>query len=1339
VALQAAPLASFDAQEYLGLDWPQTLVTYAVTFTGSPVKANALRLVDEQGLEHPYQLSRVVKKRDGSLVSARVSFLAALAKNGSYHYQLLPGKPDGVTNPVTVTADPNYLVLDNGVTAIRLPKAGTVSFAAPLKFGANHAAASLYTPAAPQLVGDDHLAMVKLYGKQAASGIAPGPIQGIRLADGRWAGGSYFAADDPETAPRVLGYTCQVTEQGPLFTEAVIRYTFDADRYYAMTVRLLANDPAVRVDEQFDMRRTMSPMAWQVVVSLSSGWQPGGWKPDFAFWEYHSMGRTKAEPSPVAKLLKLAGYPDVSAMPALASIRAVTGFRPLKYQHPSDDVLLLENWYPFNEHAYYCGLFASQTLVENPPEEIASFLGASEPTKDAPPLVPMKKETIPFLGVVPMHPGNWRADGPGEYKPLRTHQGDDVAMHWPLGVAGHPRSYLHTGEYDPALPYTFGRRQWALVAGPLQYQDGLFKLKFYEGYINLDQYKDWILDWPRDPAVRFPRLAMSPETMARTQAGLAEHPLAALLMKQYTFNSDPKRLETVAKVSGVNQVNIWMGGAQWNPYVENYRQTQYVSWAHQMDEAMASGRLTDEQMQRLRRGAAAACYFLTSPDFNPRGSMIHLGNPNMPINRFMALPIALSQIPDHPRAKEWRAVSEQYLRYKLAMNAAPGSAWGELVTYISGSLFPLQAATALSNSGGVAPETAWQATMATQFTLHLLSPVDPRFGHRTIPGWGHEGQGIHAGWLPSAGLLRDSHPDKAKAIIWGWEQLGRPMGDEHDAGFSPASAVHADLVKTLTPDYVPKELQSTWLPGFGATLRAHAGDPNETFLSFREGYFASHSDANQGDFYLYSKGTPFSSSSLFGYAIFGGEYGDLYSQFGWHNRVRFGSRANPGDWPGGGPISNVHAHSVSDSVDYLRGMGDYGPQRWTRQILLMKGLRADGPNYFVFRDTFASLNGDRAKLEPTFWTFRTMGEQARVTATPTGMTYAAPTGQQLDVHFLQPATVSAETRQVSRSGPLSFQAARNWRAAGSPIMKDSGPDNISVSEITSVTSYGPIPAGQDVLVVLYPQGKGEAAPRYEALADGVARITTREATDYVFAHRAPMQYAQGDVAFAGIAGAVRIYPDAVHLVITEGPGQVTYKGVTLKSDVPACRVIPLAEIAAPRTIEEPAPRATITFTLNPADGKIEEIQPGVKRQVRPHGVAYAFASPEPLTFTQDDVTFIGKRGGLVIDTAAQTVRCVMLDGERIGYREAWAGECRGPYELVFADDRITGHSQGLGRFLLASLPKGLDRLPVLLLDGQPYAPGNTGKTLAIPIMPGDHQFEVRKLEQPPVFRNWEAW
>jgi hypothetical protein len=100
---------------------------------------------------------------------------------------------------------------------------------------------------------------------------------------------------------------------------------------------------------------------------------------------------------------------------------------------------------------------------------------------------------------------------------------------------------------------------------------------------------------------------------------------------------------------------------------------------------------------------------------------------------------------------------------------------------------------------------------------------------------------------------------------------------------------------------------------------------------------------------------------------------------------------------------------------------------------------------------------------------------------------------------------------------------------------------------------------------------------------------------------------------------------------------------------------------------------------------------------------------------------------------------VLLNAGRMkaGPVEVW-GE-PGPCDLTFFHDRITGHTAGLGRHLYLTPPAGLDRLPMLVLDGQTYAAGTSGKTLIVPVLPGEHRFELHALPQPAIFRNWQAW
>lgn len=1310
-ALAAEPLARFQCAEKLGLDWPRTLVTYRVSFRPRQLRDTNVQVLDAADKPLACQLSRAERHADGSLASARVSLFAELPSGGTYEFRLLPGSTAPADPQLNAANAGGLLTLQNSLTAIRLPAEGDTKFDKPLAFGR------------------EHTEMLKLYGRQAASGIAPGPIQGFRLADGRFAGGSFFLADKPERAPKVAALSVRVTERGPLFVEAEANYTLDNGGFYRLTARLLANDPAIRIDEQMGLGSTFPPdESLRVVMSLSGGWQ-GGFKPDRVFW-CATQGMSDRDAGFEQLLARQGFHPD-------AFKEQNFGHRPVRYDEPGRlfDVLA---WYPWHSGAHYFGLADSRQLAGNP--------------------------KAPFVAVVPLHAGTWRSMHmwfrlPQQFPELWTHR-DDVTIQWPLRPQPHPNTMLHTGEFDPQSPLTQMRRVWALVAGPMQYHATLYPLRQREGHVTLDNYKDWVLEWGGG-GVSYPRLVIRREDLGPLGPRLASLPFGDKLGQFLYFREDPQRLESLWK--GLTTDNTWSG--PWGQtraalraggdngaltWVAHYRQTQMAGWANNADELLASTKLDPQQRARLRTDLAALCYMLTEPDFNPRGSMVHLGNPNMPINRFCALPLAAALIPDHPQSKAWLDLSAEYLRYKLAMNVAPGGAWGELLTYFGASApHVMQTATILANSGRLDDKSARLAALPATFTVNLLSPKDPRFGTRMLPNWGHEGYDLTSHWLVAAGLVRKSDPELAKALVWSWDQLGRPMQSHHDAGFSERAVIHADLLSQLQrpvgsenqPAYVPKQLQSTWWPGFGAVLRAHAGDPNETFFALRQGYMTSHCDANQGDWVLYAKGAPLSTLSLHAYAIHGdGPFAKLNREFGWHNRVRFGDRTDAGDWPGGGPLSGIHAHSFSDSVDYLLGLGDYGPQRWSRQVLFLKGKSAAGPNYFVFRDSFHNQQGDPPKLQRKWWYLKTPGKKEQVLSSPTELNYTSPFGPRLHVRFLQPATIAAESRDATQAGPLYNQTAINWQLASEPKPQGEPTTSVQAEETITSTAVGPIAAGQDILAVLYPQLAGESAPRCELLADGVARITTGEGTDYVFAGRTPLQFRQGDVAFEGTAGAVRVYGDAVHLVVAEGPGTVTYKSVTLRSAVPATRVIPAGQTQQPQAIDQPPPGSPISLVLNAGAGPVEELSPGVKKQQRADGVTYQFDSPETLHFARDGVEFLGRRGTIVVDDKNATVRLVIVDGWEIAHGSTRAQQWTpGPVDVTFRADSITGRTSGLGRMLHVSRPAKLDRLPVLLLDGQSYGPGTHEDTLLVPVLPGDHPFEIRPLPQPPIFRSWQQW
>ena len=552
----AEPLAVFECREYVGRDWPRTLVTYALDLKPGQAKPGEVRLQDTQGKEVPSQLSRLQTHPDGSIATARLSFYAELPKGGGYRYSLEAGRPAAAANAPNTSVGGNLLTLDNGVAAVRLPS-GAKQFAKPLA-----------------MVGDRSMAIKSLENLEAA-GMAFGPIAGVRLADGRWTGGSYFAAESIEAvrfrqksratepdaatlgaalekAPRVTGYETHVTEQGPLFAEATIRFAFDNGGYYQMTVRALAGDPALCVDEVMDLKTNCpddDPL--YVALVLNDGGKPGGWKPDAAFF---MTTRRQDKCGPLEDALKTHGYSSRYASTAVdySQDRAVL-----------TEVVPHDVW---SERAHYFG------LVKN-----TEF---------------QKKKAARFLGVVPLHAGSWRAahwvfppKSPHLFQQVLSFTDGSVELRWTMRAQPHSQNLLHTGEFDPEFGLTGMRRLWCLVGGPFQYHDTLYPLRAYEGSVNLDNYKDWNLAW-------------SDETRAARSVPLSSDDV----------NSGPIGHLNVAFICDDPQY----------AWASHYRQAEKLTWAVDLKRKLERPGLSAAERGYIQHNVAAFCYMISEPDLNTR-------------------------------------------------------------------------------------------------------------------------------------------------------------------------------------------------------------------------------------------------------------------------------------------------------------------------------------------------------------------------------------------------------------------------------------------------------------------------------------------------------------------------------------------------------------------------------------------------------------------------------------------------------------------------------------------------------------------------------------------------
>jgi len=140
-------------------------------------------------------------------------------------------------------------------------------------------------------------------------------------------------------------------------------------------------------------------------------------------------------------------------------------------------------------------------------------------------------------------------------------------------------------------------------------------------------------------------------------------------------------------------------------------------------------------------------------------------------------------------------------------------------------------------------------------------------------------------------------------------------------------------------------------------------------------------------------------------------------------------------------------------------------------------------------------------------------------------------------------------------------------------------------------------------------------------------------------------------------------------------------------------------------------------------------------------VRYAFNSDQRLEYANDahDLVFHGKRGQIEFDTETGETTLTMLEGDRIGRGQHAVLEGEGPYTLRSHGDGVSGKVAGPERHLLLRQPPSVDRLAVLELGGTGYAPGTRGPWIIVPVMDGHDTFELKNIEQPPVFRNWQAW
>ncbi len=221
-------LIAFTMTEPLGVDWREQLLCYRAEFD-APVKLALVRLRDDSGAEVPFQATDIAPAEGGAVQSATLWFWADLPAGSERRYTLVqvdkasrekaPHRVGKVREKVWLLASP----------LLRLQLVGSHRFRTP-----------------------------------RAAEKTPGPLLGFSRPGHAWIGGSHW-----ETPLRCTGITTAISESGPLWTEAHIRYDFEQGAGYAMSVRLYADRDYAVIDERMALR-----IDGQLVIHLSHGLQP---------------------------------------------------------------------------------------------------------------------------------------------------------------------------------------------------------------------------------------------------------------------------------------------------------------------------------------------------------------------------------------------------------------------------------------------------------------------------------------------------------------------------------------------------------------------------------------------------------------------------------------------------------------------------------------------------------------------------------------------------------------------------------------------------------------------------------------------------------------------------------------------------------------------------------------------------------------------------------------------------------------------------------------------------------------------------------------------------------
>lgn len=1048
--------------EPLKRTWTHEVLGFHVEVPRGEWRPEDLFVTDEAGTVIPTQVSDVLDQHELKAIPLTVWLVSDFAPWQKRTWQLHYGKP-GPTIPAadfTVKEERDAFVLANDRLAIRTGR------------------------------GEQHFA------KAVDPRKVPAPIVAVRGPSGSWIGRGWL-----EAPRRVTGYAIRLVDDGPIFKRVRAEYAFEGGRYVC-TITLRTGEEVIHFREEFDLGDPSPARDANFCFSFTDGL-----KPNTVRW----YGRPHDK--------------RFNRFDARAAANRESVFT-IDYAKPERLLRLhgLFTWWP----------------------QAASYYAAyreNDPASD-------------LVAIFPERPGHWR--NPTAIF-LETTKDKHLVMRAPLrqpvqewvvdGV-----DYLspyYTGTVYPGTPRNQGVREWGMLvtraAEVVEPENdsietsGIRKTWSRYGQNPLDKIKEWTLSWPAPGAEAYPRGAITPDKLPalRERAGRILDLKKLVGSNQHKFftylvTQDPKLGDTLLRDRAGGDAN-WMGllpklrysvgcyldtnGDLGNRTFMHHGNYHIVGAAPVFDVALSVPSMTPDERREALAAYAFLLYKLSDSDWLAYGAGFHLGNPNMPTMSLSQLGAGAALVPEHLMAADWMLRSVSSNLHMLRDYTAPGGAWRECPHYqMDASLSGvLQVATAFQHAGliDLYQNPFLKATML--YHVRILTPVDPRFGIRTMPAIGNGSYEPTGTYGRMAAGTAASDPAYSAWMQWAWKAVGAPYHYKND-----------ELVNNEDLPAVRPDLSSRHFPGFGTVMRSHVGAADETYLLFRMGYQHEHYENEQGEIVLYARGVPLCMD-------FGSTYQPSMRRPWLHNRIAINHKVDHA-------LGEITENNLLDAADSCLGNltvrevypipedpwektppnagpppEPLAPTTWTRQVVLVKNERGDGPQYVVVRDGFEGAGDDFTEF--SLWNLAT-----EVNTDGNVATFSGQHGVDLAVTMLNPAVPAFTTGEYGHKF-LAGNTVPFWRAVNGKKPFEEVQRYLRVKR-TDHNGY---------FAVLYPYKPGEEVPTFSGWDNGAGvQATIGDERHTVVCAERPGTFKDGGVAFEGQRAMVRQGKDRLVLALLTG-------------------------------------------------------------------------------------------------------------------------------------------------------------------------------------------------------------